>query len=77
MSSLEQIIEICNDIYDNEGVVIVADSHFRSLNEWDSLMQINLVMALERAFKIKFDLKELVALSSPSDIAKIVESKKQ
>jgi acyl carrier protein len=64
-------------MYDNDEVVISPDSHFRSLNEWDSLMQINLVMALERTFKIRFDLKELVALSSPRDIAKIVESKKQ
>lgn len=76
MSILEQVIEICNDIYDGEHESIEAVTNLRSLSKWDSLLQINLVMALERAFKIKFDLKELVALSSPSDIANIVEGKR-
>lgn len=72
---LQQIIEICNDIYDNEDEVLVPDTNFRSLAKWDSLMQINLVMALERNFKIKFDLKELATLSSPSVIANIINQK--
>jgi acyl carrier protein len=70
---LEKIVEICNDIYDNESEIITENTNFRSLNKWDSLTHINLVMALERAFKIKFDLQELTKLSSPEEIANILE----
>lgn len=72
---LTQVIEICNDVYDNESEVIAEETNFRSLSKWDSLTHINLVMALERNFKIKFDLKELVALTTPNIIVKIIESK--
>ena len=53
---IEKIIEICSDIYENEDKTVVADTDFKELSDWDSLTQINLVVALEATFKVKFDL---------------------
>ena len=73
---VEKILDICTDIYDVEGEEIKPDTNFRALQNWDSLTQINLVMALERAFKIRFSLKDITALLSPNEIAALIKGKK-
>ncbi len=61
---------------------IIADTLFMSLKEidegasqdtirsWDSLQQLNLVLALEQTFKVRFKPEEFVAMTSVEKILK-------
>ena len=56
--------EIFRDIFDEDDLIIKDKTNSDSIEEWDSLNHINLVSAIEKEFKIKFALGELMTLKN-------------
>jgi len=54
--------DIFRDIFDEDDMVIEDKINSDDVEEWDSLNHINLVSAIEKEFKIKFALVELMTL---------------
>ena len=54
--------DIFRDIFDEDDMVIEDKTNSDDVEEWDSLNHINLVSAIEKEFKIKFALVELMTL---------------
>jgi acyl carrier protein len=57
-----EVQDIFRDIFDEDDMVIKDKTNSDSIEEWDSLNHINLVSAIEKEFKIKFTLEELMTL---------------
>jgi len=53
---------IFRDIFDEDDMVIENATSSDEIEDWDSLNHINLVSAIEKEFKIKFALGELMTL---------------
>lgn len=58
----EQVQEIFRDIFDNQTLDIKDSTNANDIEEWDSLNQINLVVAFEKEFNVKFKFQELAGL---------------
>ena len=58
----EGVQDIFRDIFDEDDMVIGDDTSSDDVDEWDSLNHINLVSAIEKDFKIRFSLSELIVL---------------
>jgi acyl carrier protein len=54
--------DIFRDIFDEDELVISDSTSSDEIEDWDSLNHINLVSAIEKEFKIKFALGELMTL---------------
>ena len=54
--------DIFREIFDEDDMVIEDKTNSDDVEEWDSLNHINLVSAIEKEFKIKFALVELMTL---------------
>ena len=54
--------DIFRDIFDEDDLVINDATSSDEIEDWDSLNHINLVSAIEKEFKIKFALGELMIL---------------
>ncbi len=54
--------DIFRDIFDDDELVIEDKTSSEDIKDWDSLNHINLVSAIEKEFKIRFALGELIAL---------------
>ena len=54
--------DIFRDIFDEDDMVIENATSSDEIEDWDSLNHINLVSAIEKEFKIKFALGELMVL---------------
>ena len=54
--------DIFRDIFDEDDLIIEDETTSEDIEDWDSLNHINLVSSIEKEFKIKFALGELMAL---------------
>ena len=74
-NTLAELQPIFIDIFDDPNLVILRESNADSIPDWDSLTHINLVVAIEQEFKIKFALGELQALKNVGDMIDLIEVK--
>ena len=75
MSNLKLLINISSSIFE----VAASDIHIKSNQEtikgWDSLATIKLTTELEKAFSIRFDIMEIIELTSIDKVVGILENK--
>ena len=71
----EGVQDIFRDIFDEDNLVIEDTTNSDSIEEWDSLNHINLVSAIEKEFKIKFALGELMDLKNVGDMINLMIEK--
>ena len=68
--------EICRDVFDNPGVVITESTTAADVEEWDSLTHIQLIVAVEKHFAVKFTSREINGFKTVGDLCNAVLSKK-
>ena len=68
--------DIFRDIFDVENLVISNTTNSDEIEDWDSLNHINLVSAIEKEFKIKFALGELMALKDVGAMVDLMMTEK-
>lgn len=74
---LARVEAIFRDIFDDEALVVSRATSAVDIEEWDSLNNINLIVAIEKEFKIKFILEELVALKNVGEMIDLIGQKIQ
>ena len=56
---LTEIVEIFRDILDDENITLTTESTAKDVEEWDSLSHVQLVVAIEKHFKVRFNTNEI------------------
>jgi acyl carrier protein len=72
---LNQINLIFKDTLDNEELVIMESTTANDIEEWDSLTHIQLIVAIEKTFKIRFTSKEIQEWKNVSEMIDCINSK--
>ena len=72
---LQQINAIFIDTLDNEDVVINETTQATDVDEWDSLTHIQLVVAIEKHFKIRFTSKEIQSWNNVGEMLNCIQEK--
>lgn len=72
----ENIQEIFRDIFDDEFLTIESSTNSDDIEDWDSLNHINLVVAIENEFSIKFGFDELSDLKDVGAMVDLIMIKK-
>ncbi|RUR07929.1 acyl carrier protein [Legionella sp. km772] len=67
--------EVFRDIFDEPSLVIYNEMSSNNLASWDSLHHINLLIAIQNEFQIKFDLQEIQRLKNVGAIIDLVWQK--
>ena len=70
-----ELTSIFHDIFDDESIVLRPELTAADLPEWDSFNHINLIVAVEQRFKIKFQTAELEELHSVGELANLISEK--
>ena len=75
--SVSTIIEIFQDILDvKEGTVSLSTTS-SDIDEWDSVATVNIIVALEEEFRIKFKLEDIQTLETVQDFVDLVQAHKK
>ena len=72
-----KIIEIFQDILDIKKEKINLKSTSADIDRWDSIATINLIIAIEEEFGIKFKLEDFQTVRTIEDFAKLVKVYKE
>lgn len=72
---LQQINVIFKNILDNEEIVIIDTTTADDIVEWNSLTHIELVVAIEKFFKIRFTSKEIQSWNNVGEMVACINSK--
>lgn len=72
---LQQIRTVVSDVMGVPESSITAASSPESIESWDSVQHLSLVMSLEQALGVQFQPEEIDKLRSVADIERVVASK--
>ena len=75
MNQKERLQEIFRDIFDDEKLIITEEMSANYIEDWDSLAQINLIIAIEKEFKVKFRLEEVSNLKNIGEMLELLSKK--
>ena len=69
----ERLNIVFQDIFDDDGIIVSEATTADDIEEWDSLMHVTLISAVEDEFAIKFQMKEIVSMKNVGEMADIIE----
>ena len=73
--TLSQLNEIFQDVFDDDEIDVSRETSARDIEDWDSLMHVNLVLAVESKFGVRFTSTEVAALKDVGELNDLVEKK--
>jgi len=69
------LTEVFRQVFDDPEIVLSPEMTADDVEGWDSLSHINLIVAVESRFNIRFKQKEVLSFKNVGDLSQCVESK--
>ncbi len=75
---LATLTTVFRDVFDDESLVLTRDTTAEDIDEWDSLNQIKLILACEKAFSVKLKPRDINTLANVGEmvdhLAKVINA---
>ncbi|MBU1432777.1 acyl carrier protein [Myxococcota bacterium] len=70
---LQRLQETFRDVFEDEALVITTQTTAADIEDWDSLMHVTLILAVEAEFGLRFNSGEISALKSVGDLVALIQ----
>ncbi|MCR4896729.1 MAG: acyl carrier protein [Lachnospiraceae bacterium] len=68
----EQLNQVFRQVFDDEDIVVSDSTTADDIEDWDSLEHINLVVAVEKQFSIKFNMGEVNSFQNVGEMVDLI-----
>ena len=75
MELLDRLNEIFCEVFDDDDIKITPEMTANDVDGWDSLSHVNLIVAIETKFNIRFNQKELLTFKNVGDLLNCTRNK--
>lgn len=75
MDIQNDVQEIFRDIFDDDALVITRETSAKDIEDWDSIAQMNLVVAIEKHFHMHFKVEEIASLKNVGEMLDIIAAR--
>lgn len=72
-STFEQVRSVASDIFGVPAEKITAESSPETIENWDSMQHLNLVLAVEEKFGVQLEPEDIEQMKNIGAVAKVVE----
>lgn len=72
---LNQLNQVLIDVFDNESILLSEQTTANDIEEWDSLSHIQLIVEIEKTFKIRFTSREILSWNNIGEMIDSIISK--
>lgn len=71
----ERLNNVFREVFDDDSIIVTAETTSNDIEDWDSLEHINLIVAIENEFGIKFGMNEVTGMKNVGEMVKIINDK--
>ena len=75
MDIKNDVQDIFRDVFDDEEIVLTNETTAGDIEDWDSFAQIQLILAIEKHFKIHFKVGEVGRLKNVGEMIATIEER--
>ena len=68
----EKLNGVFQDVFDDDSITVNDETTSNDIEDWDSLEHINLVVAVEKCFGIKFSMGETTTMKNVGEMMDII-----
>ena len=72
---LDALTEIFRDVFDDPGLTLTPETTAEDIKEWDSVNHINIIVAAEARFNVKFKTAEVEELKNVGDFVRLIHKR--
>ncbi len=72
---LEALTPVFREVLDDSALVLRENMTAADVEGWDSLNHIDLIVAIEKKFKVRFTTSEVTSLKNVGELADLVQTK--
>lgn len=69
----KKLNEIFKDIFDNDNIEVSDNTTAKDIKDWDSLIHITLISAVESEFNMRFEMKDIINMKTVGEMVDIIE----
>ncbi len=73
----KELDEIFQDVFDNKEIHVTESTTAKDIEDWDSLEHINLVVAIENHFGIKFNMNQVTSMKNVGEMVEVILEQKK
>ena len=72
---LTKMTAIFHDVFDNDDIAVTPSLTAEDVPEWDSLTHVRLILAVQKAFNVKFSAAQISNLKNVGDLMDLIHAK--